>query len=134
MDVSSNVGFSLAVGCFVELFCGVILAEDESWIIGVDEGFMFGLVVSWLAFGLNVGVAFGFSGLDVGIGVGELFGEMVGVGVGAVDGAGDVDGSGEVDGKGVGSCVTVGVGVNEGEGVGAGAMGASGSGASRMGK
>jgi hypothetical protein len=134
LDVSSTVGFSLAVGCFVGLFCGVMLVEDESGIMGVDEGFMFGLVVSWLAFGLNVGVAFGFSGLDVGIGVGELFGETVGVGVGAVDGAGDVNGSGEVEGKGVGSGVTEGVGIGEGEGRGVGAMGASGSSASRMGK
>lgn len=101
-----------------------MLVEDESGILGVDEGFRLGLVVSWLAFGLNVGVAFGFCGLIVGVGVGELFGEMVGVGVGAVDGEGDVDGSGEVEGKGVGSGVTEGVGVCEGEGVGVGAIGA----------
>ena len=132
MDVSSTFGFSLAVGCFVGLFCGVMFVEDESRILGVAEGF--GLVVSWLAFGLNVGVGFGFSWFDVGVGVGELFGETVGVGVGAIDGAGDVYRSGEVEGKGEGSGVTEGVGVCEGEGVGVGAMGTSGSGASRMGK
>ena len=43
----------------------------------------------------------GFAGLDVGFGVGELFGVEVGVGVvaGSDDGVGEADGSGEVVGK-----------------------------------
>jgi len=94
--------------------------------MSVDEGVKFGLAVS--------GLAVGFSGLDVGIGVGELFGEAVDVGVGCIDGAGDVDGAGSVDDEGVGSGVAVGVGCGEGVGVGAGAVGVSGSGASRIGK
>ena len=51
--------------------------------VGVVEGFRFGSVV----FGLPVGLGVGFAGLDVGSGVGELFGVEVGVGV--VDGSDD---------------------------------------------
>jgi hypothetical protein len=119
-EVSSIVGFSFGGGCFVGF------VEDESGVMGVDEGFKFGLVVS--------GLAVGFSGLDVGVEVGELFGEAVGLGVGCINGEGDVDGEGSVDDEGVGSGVAVGVGCGEGAGVGAGAVGVSGSGASRIGK
>jgi len=77
-----------------------------------------------------------FEVLEVGSGVGELFGAVVaaGVAVGDVDGKGDVDGEGDVDGSGVVDGKGEGSGVAVGVGVGVGAIGTSGSGASRMGK
>jgi len=107
-----------------------MLVVDCCWELDVEfESAEFGLLVE-SPVELEVGVAV----LEVGSGVGELFGAIVGVGVvvGDVDGEGDVDGSGVVDGNGVGSGVAIGSGV--GVGVGVGAIGTSGSGMSRMGK
>ena len=116
-------------GCCVGKLCGEMLVDGCSWEDGVERGFEFESAVFWLRVeSAGLGVGDGFAELEVGSGVGEFEGEVEGVGeeLGSVEGEGDVDGLGLVEGSGVF--------VGEGVGVGVGAMGASGSGASRMGR
>ena len=111
----------VGVGCCSGRFCVEMLDVGCSWEEDVGlESAEFGLMVESAV------------ELEVGFGVCELVGLVVGVGevVGPFEGEGDGEGSGLVDGNGVGSDVAEG---GVGVGVGVGAIGTSGSGASRMG-